>query len=1201
MAFEIQNTRIINLSAKMNNRQNNETLEVDPNGKGLELVSLTNGDLFNTNTLASRLGTVDICGGIVNATVSINCVMDMTNSPPVSNISTVDQSSAARKQIEPETFNHQGLLIIPSGNFNIYSGNITVTPYYPHVADPNTTAGIDPYIMQMNLYEMDQASLPASGVSAMVGINNTGIHNIGLSGTYNFNFKSPSIPATPVAYSNSGLTFDTGPFSGSSNNWYADRQSVPFQFEAPYELKSGSVYFLNYRFYGTTQVNGVDSADFFVQVQQTSFNALYNPNSVLAQTVAQTSTGSTINPTNLGPGTKGWVSTCLNEYQGASYLLVDIPNATADLCAPLVSGQTFSGAPSNENVAVQINPYGTAGVFNGAVHSPSIDTTTVEFGQVIHVPSGVNTLFGQYFYAVPNDRTGWSNYTRNKAAISGNGYNLGYIGNLSTINTHTGTLANGNYTVTDRTVIATYSGNYIFDDNLNNQTGNNTQNSANYNLHKIYALYDNPITISGTGVDMLLSFKFYDFQTGGDYTDYSYRNITTGFFAPTTQFQSFIQTGYTDEGTYLSGSYVTNYSDDGSTFISPSGSIFVSPTGQNLSCGLINVQSGNGITSVYDYRVGDSRTQKIVYTIRDQVRIFDLATPSALNHTVIHTGASISNDYKWSHSTFQNDLFSHQYSQTSGLYWDQIYTGTSSNYMQLHGLRPAFTAIETPAATGTVGTGVGASYLTSGTDIQIILGTTLNSGGIRASTIAEVSTTGTFSYVRLSGTDIFNPSGSSQYKFDAFPGQSTYVFTTESSGNTFYLAELYSGTSVQTLSLVDNPILNTPSFPLYIKNVSGPSSTGTIVLTQQVPQVILYPQEYLTNQIDVPKFKKTIVYKNMLIGIGDPNNPSRLWYSEIQGPNIYGTDTNFYGFYDVDNDNGQELTGIEIFKDYLIIFKQNSTYRATFTANPGDPLDFFKLSSTIGNLGIFDTVTTDYGIFGLSQFGPILASYAGADTIGDEILPYYAQLDHTSLIFSTAIHDRERQQIYWSISNQNLSADRNIGLTYSYAEKAWTIRENGMWLAGAANGVGDSDNFTLLYCGDVLGQIFALDGGVADEDVLFNDGNGVNLTQNVTLIAETPWLNFGNSQNLKQLKNLRLNCDSSEQRLKIEVYFDQNSTTPKYTRYLNMNVPVINRVISLSQNCRTCKFVITSVGTPSRVKLNSMQIAYMDLGPRINI
>jgi hypothetical protein len=250
-------------------------------------------------------------------------------------------------------------------------------------------------------------------------------------------------------------------------------------------------------------------------------------------------------------------------------------------------------------------------------------------------------------------------------------------------------------------------------------------------------------------------------------------------------------------------------------------------------------------------------------------------------------------------------------------------------------------------------------------------------------------------------------------------------------------------------------------------------------------------------------------------------------------------------------------------------------------------------------LGIFTTVSTDYGVIGLNQFGPFLASYAGIENIGDEILPYYQNLDRTELIFAVAIHDPARQQIYWSISSAAESPDNQLGLVYSYAEKAWGVRQEGMWNVGAR--IGDVDNFSKYYIGDTYGQIKQINVGNADNDVLFVDTNGTDLSKNITLELETPWLNFENSQDLKQLKFVKINCDSSAQKLRVDVYFDQDDTTKKYSRYINMNVPVINRVCSLAGVCRTVKLVITSVGLPAQVKLNSLQFGYVPMGASSNI
>ena len=55
----------------------------------------------------------------------------------------------------------------------------------------------------------------------------------------------------------------------------------------------------------------------------------------------------------------------------------------------------------------------------------------------------------------------------------------------------------------------------------------------------------------------------------------------------------------------------------------------------------------------------------------------------------------------------------------------------------------------------------------------------------------------------------------------------------------------------------------------------------------------------------------------------------------------------------------------------MIIFKENRTYAAQYTSTAGNPLSIQNIDKNKGNLGIFNTVSTSYGVFGLSQFGPV--------------------------------------------------------------------------------------------------------------------------------------------------------------------------------------------------------------------------------------
>jgi hypothetical protein len=250
-------------------------------------------------------------------------------------------------------------------------------------------------------------------------------------------------------------------------------------------------------------------------------------------------------------------------------------------------------------------------------------------------------------------------------------------------------------------------------------------------------------------------------------------------------------------------------------------------------------------------------------------------------------------------------------------------------------------------------------------------------------------------------------------------------------------------------------------------------------------------------------------------------------------------------------------------------------------------------------LSVFATAATDYGVFGLSQFGPVLATYQNCETIGDEILPYFQELDHTDLIHSVAILDTAREQVYWSITNSQDSPDNQSGLVYSYAQQAWGKRQNSMW--NAAGIIGNSDDFNQLIIGDTLGQIKSINAGVYEDDVLFTDINGQDLTQSIDLSFETPWLTLSNSNNTKQLRALRINCAQLPQTLQVSIYINQDESAPVATRLLDMNLPVNMRKIIFGAPFRTIKLVVSTVGSSGMTQINSLAFYYSNWGTNSNV
>lgn len=109
------------------------------------------------------------------------------------------------------------------------------------------------------------------------------------------------------------------------------------------------------------------------------------------------------------------------------------------------------------------------------------------------------------------------------------------------------------------------------------------------------------------------------------------------------------------------------------------------------------------------------------------------------------------------------------------------------------------------------------------------------------------------------------------------------------------------------------------------------------------------------------------IYKDSLFIAGDPNFPSRLYYSgggdQINNFTISGGG----GFLDISRDDGQIITGLEIFKDKLIVFKEDSIYQFSFTSS-GLP-QIAQVSSSIGAVAPRSIVVVENDVFFLSRRG----------------------------------------------------------------------------------------------------------------------------------------------------------------------------------------------------------------------------------------
>jgi hypothetical protein len=117
----------------------------------------------------------------------------------------------------------------------------------------------------------------------------------------------------------------------------------------------------------------------------------------------------------------------------------------------------------------------------------------------------------------------------------------------------------------------------------------------------------------------------------------------------------------------------------------------------------------------------------------------------------------------------------------------------------------------------------------------------------------------------------------------------------------------------------------------FIAYNEGNGSTTYVDQGKVTPNEVFIPPE--GNSTGGPVGKYIAVYRDSLFILGDPSNPSRLYYSA--GGDLIN---NFSisvggGFLDVSKNDGQMGTGMIVFKDSLIVFKRNSIFKFNFTSS----------------------------------------------------------------------------------------------------------------------------------------------------------------------------------------------------------------------------------------------------------------------------
>jgi len=290
-----------------------------------------------------------------------------------------------------------------------------------------------------------------------------------------------------------------------------------------------------------------------------------------------------------------------------------------------------------------------------------------------------------------------------------------------------------------------------------------------------------------------------------------------------------------------------------------------------------------------------------------------------------------------------------------------------------------------------------------------------------------------------------------------------------------------------------------------------------------------------SSDTDIPNATMVEYHKNQLFLAGDEDNPSRVYFSNLDDIfNFTNTD-----FFDVETADGSKIRGMISALDSLYIFKDRSVWKLSGWAK--DSFILQKVVTGIGSLSQHSIVMVNNLIYFTTEQNDIAVYDGGYDVkfLSQKIRNTIGTLNYTranknlGLAFST--YKYADADYYASVSNGG-SATHNRVLMFDTAFSAWTVflgLNPNTWVVAD-----DPSGQNALFFGDADGYVHRY------PSTSYFDGNVT--TNAISAFYQTKWFRYPEvslgEKDWRLLKTYAVAQDSETAFLFAEVKADQESS-----------------------------------------------------------
>jgi hypothetical protein len=204
---------------------------------------------------------------------------------------------------------------------------------------------------------------------------------------------------------------------------------------------------------------------------------------------------------------------------------------------------------------------------------------------------------------------------------------------------------------------------------------------------------------------------------------------------------------------------------------------------------------------------------------------------------------------------------------------------------------------------------------------------------------------------------------------------------------------------------------------------------------------------------------------------------SRIYWSTLKDASTWS----LLDFIEVSKDDGQEITGLKVLSDRLVVFKSRSIYNVFFTGDADIPFVLpggGKANSAVGCIAPWSIQEIENGLVFLSHDGFYFYDGSNAMRISDRITKTVTQdMSSSRLPYAVSLVQKNKNKYWCALTTDGQTTNDRI-LTWDWSLNSWSLY-SGISAAAMCTAYVDG-NDERPYFADYNGYVYRLDYG--DDD-----------------------------------------------------------------------------------------------------------------------